>query len=213
MKKKQNGTKLKQKLTKYEWMLLGMTALFLLFAFRTKEPPSVTVSSVSTLPPGGVSEPDSESDFKPDEKPGENQDLNNPGEQPNINPGENQDGQSGINNPGENLGENPGENIAENPGGNQDLNLNLNPAENMENAGNIENIENNANNSAADSKININMASADELESLPGIGPALAERIIAYRTEHGAFSRPEDLMNVSGIGQGKFDAVAALITV
>ena len=172
MKKKQNGTKLKQKLTKYEWMLLGMTALFLLFAFRTKEPPSVTVSSVSTLPPGGVSEPDSESDFKPDINPGENQDLNQ-----DLNPG----GQPDINQPVENFGENLG--------------------------------ENNANNSAADSKININTASSDELESLPGIGPALAERIIAYRTEHGAFSRPEDLMNVSGIGQGKFDAVAALITV
>ena len=172
MKKKQNGTKLKQKLTKYEWMLLGMTALFLLFAFRTKEPPSVTVSSVSTLPPGGVSEPDSESDSKPDINPGENQDLNQ-----DLNPG----GQPDINQPVENFGENLG--------------------------------ENNANNSAADSKININAASADELESLPGIGPALAERIIAYRAEHGAFSRPEDLMNVSGIGQGKFDAVAALITV
>ena len=202
MKKKQNGTKLKQKLTKYEWMLLGMTALFLLFAFRTKEPPSVAVSSLSSLPPGGVSGSDSGSDVKPDINPGENQDINQPVE----NPGGNQD----LNKPVENFGENQVENIAENPGENQDLNLNINPAENMEN---IENPGNIANNSAADNKININTASADELESLPGIGPALAERIINYRTEHGAFSRPEDLMNVSGIGQGKFDAVAALITV
>ena len=181
MKKKQNGTKLKQKLTKYEWMLLGMTALFLLFAFRTKEPPSVTVSSVSTLPPGGVSGSDIESDSKPDINPGENQDINNPGENQDLNQDLNPGEQPDINQPVENFGENLG--------------------------------ENNANNSAADSKININAASSDELESLPGIGPALAERIIAYRTEHGAFSRPEDLMNVSGIGQGKFDAVASLITV
>ena len=49
--------------------------------------------------------------------------------------------------------------------------------------------------------ININTATEAELEFLPGIGPALAGRITAYRQEHGAFSSPEDLMKVSGIGE------------
>jgi len=50
-------------------------------------------------------------------------------------------------------------------------------------------------------KININTASAAELADLPGIGPALSERIIAYRKEHGPFESVGDLINVSGIGE------------
>lgn len=61
--------------------------------------------------------------------------------------------------------------------------------------------------------ININTASAAELRALPGVGDALAGRIVAYREEHGPFARPEDVMRVSGIGQGKFDAMKGLITV
>lgn len=49
--------------------------------------------------------------------------------------------------------------------------------------------------------ININTASAAELELLPGIGPALAGRIIEYRQSHGAFRTVEDLTNVRGIGE------------
>ncbi len=48
--------------------------------------------------------------------------------------------------------------------------------------------------------IDINGASIEDLDTLPGIGPALAERIIAYRDEHGPFGSVEELQNVSGIG-------------
>ena len=51
--------------------------------------------------------------------------------------------------------------------------------------------------------ININRASASELDSLDGIGPVIAKRIIAYRTTNGAFLAVEDLLKVSGIGDAK----------
>ena len=59
--------------------------------------------------------------------------------------------------------------------------------------------------------ININAATAEELTALPGIGPSLAERILAYRSQVGSFSRPEELLNVDGIGQGKLEAILDLI--
>ena len=52
--------------------------------------------------------------------------------------------------------------------------------------------------------ININRASARELDALPGIGPVLAERIVKFRKVNGPFSLPEDLQKVSGIGSSKF---------
>ena len=52
--------------------------------------------------------------------------------------------------------------------------------------------------------VSLNKATAKELESLPGIGPAIAERIIAYRTEKGKFSEISELMQVKGIGEKKF---------
>lgn len=55
-----------------------------------------------------------------------------------------------------------------------------------------------------DGRININTAGVTELMTLPGIGASKAEAILAYRTEHGAFSSIEDLMNVSGIKEGTF---------
>lgn len=63
------------------------------------------------------------------------------------------------------------------------------------------------------SKVNINTASQAELETLPGIGPSLAQRIIDYRTRNGPFRAPEDLKNVSGIGDKRFEQLKDLITV
>lgn len=62
-------------------------------------------------------------------------------------------------------------------------------------------------------KININTATAAELETLPGVGRTLAARIVDYRAAHGAFQMPEELMNVSGIGEKTFAALAGQITV
>src|SRR5437867_8056662 len=62
-------------------------------------------------------------------------------------------------------------------------------------------------------RININNASAEELEKLPGIGKALAERIIEHREKYGAFRRAEHLIIVRGISDRKFRALRDLITV
>lgn len=62
-------------------------------------------------------------------------------------------------------------------------------------------------------KININTALADELDTLPGIGPAYAQRIIDYRNTHGFFTKIEDVMDVSGIGQKCFDKIKDNITI
>ena len=61
--------------------------------------------------------------------------------------------------------------------------------------------------------LNINTATAAELETLPGIGPSLAQRIVDYRTVHGPFASIEAVMDVPGIGEGKFEAIKGLITV
>lgn len=61
--------------------------------------------------------------------------------------------------------------------------------------------------------ININTASQAELETLPRIGPAIAGRIIEYRSAHGPFARIEDIKNVKGIGDATFTAIKDYITV
>ncbi|MDI6868865.1 MAG: helix-hairpin-helix domain-containing protein [Coprothermobacterota bacterium] len=67
--------------------------------------------------------------------------------------------------------------------------------------------------SGGTSKININTASAKELESLPGIGPVLAQRIVDYRAQKGGFKSIEEIKEVSGIGDKRFEAIKDLITV
>jgi len=61
--------------------------------------------------------------------------------------------------------------------------------------------------------INLNAATIDQLETLPGIGRKTAERIIEYRTKNGGFKRIEDLMNVKGIGEKSFLKLKPLIAV
>lgn len=61
--------------------------------------------------------------------------------------------------------------------------------------------------------VNINKATQTELETLPGIGPSTALKIISYRNENGDFSSVEDIKNVSGIGDSKFETIRDLICV
>lgn len=61
--------------------------------------------------------------------------------------------------------------------------------------------------------ININTAGQAQLEELPGIGSALAQRIIDHRTKNGPFQSPEDIMVVSGIGEKRYEQLKDLITV
>jgi competence protein ComEA len=64
----------------------------------------------------------------------------------------------------------------------------------------------------AQDKVNINTATAEQLQELPGIGKKVAERIIEYR-EKNQFEKPEDLMQVKGIGAKKYEKIKDLITV
>ncbi|MBQ6860029.1 MAG: helix-hairpin-helix domain-containing protein [Clostridia bacterium] len=61
--------------------------------------------------------------------------------------------------------------------------------------------------------ININKASEEELQKLTGIGESTAKKIINYREEYGKFKTIEDIKNVSGIGDAKFEAIKKDITV
>ena len=61
--------------------------------------------------------------------------------------------------------------------------------------------------------VNINTADVEQLSLLPGVGPKAAQRIIDYRTEHGAFAKPSDLMQVKGFGDKSFERVSAYISV
>jgi competence protein ComEA len=66
---------------------------------------------------------------------------------------------------------------------------------------------------SAFAKVDINRASAEELESLPGIGAAKAEAIVKYREEHGKFKKKDDLVQVKGIGSKIVEKISSDIEI
>lgn len=71
----------------------------------------------------------------------------------------------------------------------------------------------NINEEENNTKVNINTANKEKLETLPGIGETTAQKIIDYREQNGKFTKIEDLQNVSGIGEAKFNSLKDKITV
>lgn len=61
-------------------------------------------------------------------------------------------------------------------------------------------------------RVSINTGTLEQLDSLPGIGPSTAQRIIDYRNANGLFQSIEDVMNVKGIGEAKFEKMKEMIT-
>lgn len=66
---------------------------------------------------------------------------------------------------------------------------------------------------SADAPLDLNAATVDQFDALPGVGPVLAERIAAYRTEHGGFRSVEQLREVEGIGDSRFEKLRTLVRV
>lgn len=73
--------------------------------------------------------------------------------------------------------------------------------------GDNELIEESNNIESGGEKVNINTANQTELETLPGIGPSTAQKIIDYRNKNGKFEAIEDIQNVKGIGDGKYEEI------
>ena len=67
--------------------------------------------------------------------------------------------------------------------------------------------------SAPGALVDLNTATSDQLDALPGVGPVMAQRIIEYRTDHGPFQSVDQLHQVSGIGDAKFADLSPLVTV
>lgn len=67
--------------------------------------------------------------------------------------------------------------------------------------------------SPVEAPVNLNTATMTQLETLPGVGPAMAQRILEYRQQNGGFKKIEELMNVRGIGEASFLKLKALVTI
>ena len=86
----------------------------------------------------------------------------------------------------------------------------------IKNSANTTSSTNNSSNSPNDKSndlVNINTATKEELDTLPGVGPATAEKILNYRQEHGNFQSIEELKNVKGIGEAKFNKLQDKISI
>lgn len=68
-------------------------------------------------------------------------------------------------------------------------------------------------NKASTEKINLNTATEEQLQSLPGIGPSSAKNILEYRNKAGKFNRIEEIINVKGIGEKKFQKIKDRLTI
>ena len=78
---------------------------------------------------------------------------------------------------------------------------------------NTNSLATNATTKTQNTKVNINTATQTELETLPGIGPSTASKIVSYRKENGKFKNIEEIKKVSGIGDSKFEKIKELIKV
>lgn len=61
--------------------------------------------------------------------------------------------------------------------------------------------------------VDLNQATAEKLQEIPGIGPAMAERIIEWRREHGPFEKVEDLLNIRGIGEKTLEKLRPFVKI
>jgi competence protein ComEA len=66
---------------------------------------------------------------------------------------------------------------------------------------------------ASTEKVNLNTATLEQLQTLPGIGPAMAKRVIEYRSKVGKFNKIEEIINVKGIGEKKFQKIKERLVV